>query len=165
MKEISYDEIIAQMNSELETECALANKYGIVLGSTIDAFPKEKVIPQKILELISDRMEIAEGLGLKKINSFALEAEKYIYLFTFSKRLILISRLDLDVNLSTFMPSISKFLKKLSRTTADESGLIKHFSEFNFEREINKIEESINEEGLAEDKYKIIKKLVKFIAQ
>ncbi|MGV9173032.1 MAG: hypothetical protein ACOC44_13960 [Promethearchaeia archaeon] len=165
MKGINYDEIITQMKSELETDSALANKYGIVLGSTIDAFPKERVIPQKILELISDRMEIAEELGLQKINSFALESEKYIYLFTFSERLILISKLGLNVNLATFMPSIGKFLKKLSRSVADETGLIKPFSEFEFKKEINKIESSIKEEGIAEEKYKIIKKLVNFIAK
>ena len=165
MKDINYDEIIAQIKKDLDTECALANKYGIVLGSTIDTFPKEKVIPQKILELINDRLEIAEELGLEKINSFAMEAEEYIYLFTFSETLILISKLNLDVNLGKFMPNISKFLTKLSHSASDETGLIKPFSNFDFKKEIDKIENSINEEGLDEEKYSIIKKLVNFIAQ
>ena len=162
MSQIKYEEIIAQLKSDLSAECAIANKYGIILGSLIKEFAKGKVIPQAILSLISNSREIANELNLNKINSFALEAQKYNYLFTFSEELILISKLDLNVNLAKFMPSISVFLKKLSVSAKEEE--IKKFSIFDFSKEISKIEDTIEGEKIKKDKYSIIKDLVKHIS-
>ncbi len=162
MKEINYEEIISQLKSDLNAECAIANKYGIILGSLIKEFAKGKVIHQAILSLIANSKEIANELNLKKINSFALEAQKYNYIFTFSEQLILISKLDLTVNLAKFMPSISVFLKKLSVSITEEE--IKKFSMFDFSKEISKIEESLEGEKIRKDKYSIIKDLVKHIS-
>lgn len=163
MSQVNYEDIISQLKADLNSECAIANKYGIILGSLIKEFAKGKVIPHGILSLISNSKEIANSLSLNKINSFALESEKYNYLFTFSKELILISKLDLDVNLAKFMPSISVFLKKLSVniTTEDE---VKSFSVFDFSKEISKIEETLEGEKIRKDKYSIIKDLVKHIS-
>ena len=120
MSQINYEEIIAQLKSDLNAECAIANKYGIILGTKIKEFSKGKVIPQKILSLILNSKEIAKELNLDMINSFALEAQDNNYLFSFSEKLILISKLDLNVNLAKFMPSISVFLQKLSESSKDE---------------------------------------------
>ena len=163
MEQINYEEIISQLKSDLNAESAIANKYGIILGSLIKEFAKGKVIPQAILSLIANSKEIANELNLKKINSFALEAQKYNYLFTFSKELILISKLNLNVNLAKFMPSISVFLKRLSESITEED--IKNFSMFDFSKEIAKIEETSEEEKVRKDKYSIIKDLVKYISK
>ncbi len=160
---MNYKEIISQLKSDLKAECAIANKYGIILISLIKEFAKGKVIPQAILSLIANSKEIANELNLKKISSFALEAEKYNYLFTFSEELILISKLDLDVNLAKFMPSISTFLKKLSESITEEE--IKKFSIFDFSKEVLKIKETLEQEKVREDKYSIIKELVKYISK
>lgn len=162
MNQVNYEEIISQLKSDLNAECAIANKYGIILGSLIKEFGKDKVIPQAILSLISSSKEIANELKLNKINSFALEAQEYNYLFTFSDELILVSKLDLNVNLAKFMPSISVFLKKLSIGIKEEE--IKEFSIFNFSKEVSKIEETIEEEKVRKDKYSIIKDLVRYIS-
>lgn len=163
MEQINYEEIISQLKSDLNAESAIANKYGIILGSLIKEFAKGKVIPQAILSLIANSKEIANELNMKKINSFALEAQKYNYLFTFSKELILISKLDLNVNLAKFMPNISVFLKRLSESITEED--IKNFSMFDFSKEIAKIEETLEEEKVRKDKYSIIKDLVKYISK
>ncbi|MFX1573963.1 MAG: hypothetical protein ACFFB0_14545 [Promethearchaeota archaeon] len=161
MNQINYDEIISQLKSDLNAECAIANKYGIILGSAIKEFSKGKVIPQKILSLISNSKEIASELSLENINSFALEAKKNNYLFTFTEDLILISKLELSVNLAKFMPSISVFLKKLSETSEEE---IHQFSIFDFSKEITKIEDTLKDEKIKKDKYSIIKDLVKYLS-
>ncbi|MFX0036707.1 MAG: hypothetical protein ACFE9I_13845 [Candidatus Hermodarchaeota archaeon] len=162
MNEVKYKEIISQLKSDLNAECAIANIYGIILGSAIKEFSKGKVIPQAILSLISNSKEIAIELNLNKINSFALEAQEYNYIFTFSKELILISKLDLSVNLAKFMPSISIFLEKLSASVKEEE--IKQFSVFEFSKEISKIEETLEQEKVKKEKYSIIKYLVKHIS-
>jgi len=108
---INYEKIVTQLKKELMTDCAIANRYGIILSSNIDIFPKEKIIPQKILELIGKIDPIAEELNLEQINSFAFEAKEFNFLFTFSKELILISKVDLNINLAKFMPSIRALLK------------------------------------------------------
>ena len=163
MTVLNYEQIISQLKSDLKAVCAIANKYGIILGSAIKEFAKGKVIPHAILSLISDSKEIANELNLQNINSFALEAQDYNYLFTFSKELILISKLDLNVNLAKFMPSISVFLKKLSESISDEE--IKKFSVFDFSKEISKINQSLDEEKPRKNKYSIIKDLVKYISK
>ncbi len=162
MKQINYDNIISQLKKEINSECAIANCYGLILGSRIKEFAKGKVIPQKILSLISNSHDIAKELNLNRINSFAIEAQEYNYLFTFNEELILISKVDLDVNLAKFMPSISVFLKKLSESIKDVE--INEFSIFDFSKEINKIQETIKEEKGRDKKYSIIKDLVKYIS-
>jgi hypothetical protein len=163
MTQINYDDIISQLKKELNSECAIANRYGIILGSVIKEFAKGKVIPQKILSLISNSHDIAKELSLNRINSFAIEAQDYNYLFTFSEDLILISKVDLDVNLAKFMPSISVFLKKLGESIKDIE--INEFSEFDFSKEVGKMQESVKREKGREKKYSIMKDLVKYISK
>jgi hypothetical protein len=163
MNQINYDDIISQLKKELNSECAIANRYGIILGSVIKEFAKGKVIPQKILSLISNSHDIAKELGLKRINSFAIEAQEYNYLFTFSEDLILISKVDLDVNLAKYMPSISVFLKKLGESLKDIE--INEFSVFDFSKEVGKMQETVKQEKGREKTYSIIKDLVKYISK
>lgn len=162
MDQINYDKIISQLKSELNSECAIANNYGILLSSKIKEFSKGKVIPHKILSLIANSKDIARELNLNKINSFAIEAQDYNYLFTFSSELILISKLDLNMNLAKYMPSISVFLKKLSKRIKEND--VSEFSVFDFSKEIQKIEDSLKKEKGKEKKYSIIKELVKYIS-
>jgi hypothetical protein len=162
MSQINYEEIIAQLKSDLKAECAIANNYGIVLGSKIKEFSKGKIIPQRLLSLISNSKEIARELSLERINSFALEAQDHNYLFSFTNKLILISKLELDVNLAKFMPSISLFLEKLSNSSIEEE--IKEFSVFNFAKELTKIENTLKQEEIKKEKYSIIKDLVKYVS-
>ncbi|MBA7522565.1 hypothetical protein ES705_14684 [subsurface metagenome] len=163
MSQINYEEIIAQLKSDLNAECAIANKYGIILGTKIKELSKGKVIPQKILSLISNSKEIANELNLEKINSFAIEAQENNYLFSFSEKLILISKLDLSVNLAKFMPSISVFLQKLSESSKDEE--IKEFSIFNFSKELSRMEDTLKQEEIKKEKYSIIKDLVRHVSR
>jgi len=163
MKQINYDEIISQLKAELNSECAIANIYGIVLSSNIKEFSKGKVIPHKILSLISSSKEIAAELNLNKINSFAIEAQEYNYLFTFSKELILISKLGLNMNLAKYMPSISVFLKKLNEKYKEQE--ITEFSLFDFSKEIQKIKDTFQEKKSSEKRYSIIKDLVNYISK
>jgi len=162
MSQINYEEIIAQLKSDLNAECAIANKYRIILGTKIKELSKGKVIPQKILSLISNSKEIANELNLEKINSFAIEAQENNYLFSFSEKLILISKLDLSVNLAKFMPSISVFLQKLSESSKDEE--IKEFSIFNFSKELSRMEDTLKQEEIKKEKYSIIKDLVRYVS-
>ena len=163
MKLINYDEIISQLKTELNSECAIANIYGIVLASNIKEFSKGKIIPHKILSLISNSKGIANELNLTKINSFALEAQEYNYLFTFSKELILISKLGLNMNLAKYMPSISVFLKKLNEKYKEQE--ITTFSLFDFSKEIQKIKDTFQEKDSSDKKYSIIKDLVKYVSK
>lgn len=165
MSHANYEEVVSQLKSELNTDCAISNRYGIILASLIKEFAKGKIIPQKILELISEKEQIAEELNLKQISSFALETIDYNYLFTFSEELILISRVPLNVNLAKFMPSIRTLTLKLSKSHQEQEGGIKEFSVFDFSKDITKIESALKEEDINKEKYAIIKDLIKFISK
>lgn len=164
MAPIDYETVIGQLKSELKTNSAIANRYGIILASNIDSFAKNKIIPQKILELISKRKSIATELNLNQINSVAFEAQEFNYLFTLSEELILISRVSLDINLALFMPSIRMFIQKLNESYIVQEKPIKQFSIFDFSKDIAKIESSLKNEDISNEKYSIIKELVKFIS-
>ena len=162
---INYEEVVAQLKSELNTDCAIFDRYGIILASLIDGLDKGKIIPQKILELISEKKHIAEELNLSQINSFAVESHEYNYLFTFSEQINLISRVPLSVNLAKFMPSIRALTQKLSKNYKEKEDTIKQFSVFDFSKEISKIESDIKEENVQKEKYSIIKDLITFISK
>lgn len=163
MSQINYDDIIEQLKSELGVECAIANRYGIVLSSLLNEFAKGNVIPQKILEVITEVNEIATDLNLEEIKSFAFEAQEFNFLFTFSEKLILITKASLSVNLAKFMPSIRIFTQKLSEGAVEEE--VQNFSTFDFSKEISKIETTLSEEKTEERKFAIIKDLIKFISK
>ena len=163
MEKIDYGSILSQLKTELKTDCAIANRYGIILSSNIDIFPKEKLIPQKILELILKRDAIAKELNLKnQINSFAFETEEFNFLFTFTKELILISKVNLDINLAQFMHSIRVVAQKLSEIKEEQE--IKEFSVFDFSKDIAKIETTLEKETYNKEKYSIIKDIIKYIS-
>ena len=159
MIDSNYDEIISRLENELNAKCAIANKYGIILGSAIKEFSIGKVIPQKILELISDRHDIATVLDLDNITSFALEAKENNYLFTFTEEFILVSKLGLNINLAKFMPGVRSFLKNLSTKLKKPEQI--GFSTFNFSKELTHLKKSLNQEKLNKEKYSIIKILIK----
>ncbi|TFF96683.1 MAG: hypothetical protein EU544_00100 [Promethearchaeota archaeon] len=163
MTDINYDDLISQLKEELNTECAIANRYGIVLASYINEFNKGKVIPQKILELIDSRIAVANDLNIDQINSLALAAKENNYLFTFSEELILISKLSLDVNLGKLMPVISAFIQKLSKSSKEAQ--FDKFSKFDFSKEIGKIESALDKERPHENKFSIIKEMVNYISK
>jgi len=162
MNKANYNEIISQLQKELNSECAIANIFGIILSSKIKEFSQSKIIPHKILSLISNSQDIAKELNLNKINSFAVEAEKYNYLFTFNEELILISKLGLDMNLAKFMPSIKIFLDRLSEESKEYE--IKEFSIFDFSKEITSMKDSLSKAKIKDHKYSIIKDLVNYIS-
>ena len=58
MKKPDYEQIISELKKELDSESAIANKYGLVLASKIKEFSKAKIIPQKILSVISNSQDI-----------------------------------------------------------------------------------------------------------
>ncbi len=163
MEKINFEDVLSQLKKELKTDCAIANRYGIILSSNIDVFPKEKLIPQKILELIRNKEAIAEEIHLKnQINSFAFETEEFNLLFTFTKELILISKVNLDINLAKFMLSIRVVAQKLSDIKQEQE--IKEFSIFDFSKDIAKIETTLEKETYNKEKYSIIKDIIKYIS-
>ena len=163
MSDINYDQIIEQLKSELNSDCAIANRYGIVLGSIIEEFSKGKIIPHKILELMATSNELADELNIDQINSFSLASQKYNYLFSFSENLILISRLGLNVNLGKLIPSIDVFIKDVEKKLVEKE--LNEFSSFDFSIEIEKIKGTLKEEEGKESKYSIIKELIKYISK
>ncbi len=162
MEDMNFDELIKQLKTELNAECAIANKYGIVLGSLIKEFSKGKIVPNHILEFMNNSNQIASELNLQQIDYFTLASQKQNYLFTFSKKLILISKLDLKVNLAQLMPGIKLFLNKLEDNIIEKE--LNKFTNFDFSQDIEKIEATLKDDENKEKKYSIIKDLIKFIS-
>ena len=155
--------IIEEITKKLKTQCCLINKYGIILASTINEFPKNKIISPKILKIISNRQEYAEALKIDKIESFIIETKEFYYLFSFNKELILISKLNLDIDLTKFTKNIGTFLESLIKKIhqLEEPSV----SSFDFSDEIKQMENSLNKTNKTEEKYSIIKELVRYLSK
>jgi hypothetical protein len=159
----NFDVIVSQLKEKLGIESAIINKFGIVLESLLKPFPKDSLIPPKILQMIQDKREIGTAFDVDKVRSFVIETKDFYYLLTLSKEIVLLSKLGLDKDLAKFIPNISQFLdnfiqkaQKLEKT---------EFDNFTFSKEIEEIEASIDEEKTYEEKYSILKDLVKYMSK
>lgn len=162
-EEDKYSKIVKEIKSELKTNTLIANKYGVILGSEIEDLYKGKIIPPEILDLINQRAKFAKSLKLKEINSITLESEKYFFLITKTSELILLAQLKKSVDLSQLIPSVKKFLEKLAKGISERFE-IDEFTKFEFVKEIIKLDDSLKTDEDRQQKFNIIKDLIKFIS-
>ena len=163
MIEKDYQNFIDQLRTELKAECAISNKYGIVLASNIDYFLTGKTIPQNMLELMVERQNIEKEIKNERLTSFILETQNFNYVFTFHENYILISKLPLNVNIAEFASKAYKHLKEINEKTKELDTNI--FSTFDFSKDIAKIKIISENEKFKPQRYKIIKDLIKFVSK
>ncbi len=164
MKDEDYKGIISQLEKELNSNCALTNNYGIILGSNIEEFVANTVLPQNLLEFITNRNNIETEIKNQQIISFILEFQRNHFVFTFRENFILISKVAININLAEFSKKADQSLKIINEK-AKEAEMNK-FSLFNFSKEISQIESTLKNDAVFNDqKYDIIKELIKFVSK
>jgi hypothetical protein len=161
-EETQYSNVVNQIKAELKTNTLIANKYGIILGSEIPELEIGKVIPPDILDLINKRERLAKSLNLKFIDSISLESENHYLLITSNEKLILMAQLDKKIDLSNFIPSLKTFLVNLAKERIKKAET--EFSDFDFEKEIKRLEESLVLNDDKKVKFNIIKELINYIS-
>jgi len=161
-EETRYSEVVNQIKSELKTNTLIANKYGIILGSEIQDLEKGKVVPSEILGLLNRREELAKSLNLKKIDTITLESENFYLLINSNDKLILMAQLDKKIDFSNFIPSLKSFLINLAKESGKKAEA--EFSDFDFTKEINRLEESLVLDEEKKLKFNIIKELINYIS-
>lgn len=159
----NFNVIVSQLKEKLGIESAIVNKYGIVLESILTPFPKDSLIPPRILQLIQDQKEIGKSFGVQNIKSVVVETKDYFYLITLNKEIILISKLSLDKDLTKFIPNISKFLENFIEKAQQLEK--PEFGSFTFSKEIEEIKKSMDTTESYEEKYSILKELVKYMSK
>ncbi len=162
-EEDKYSKIVKQIKSELKTNTLIANKYGIILSSEIEDLHKGKIIPPEILDLINQREIFAKSLKLRNIDSITLESEQFFFLITKTSELILLAQLKKSVDLSNLIPNVKKFLEKLAKSISKKLK-IDEFTKFEFVKEIIKLDDSLKTDEERQQKFKIIKDLIKYIS-
>lgn len=161
-EEKQYSRIVNEIKSELKTNTLIADKYGIILGSEIKGLEKGRIIPTEILDLITQRQRIAKSLNLKDIQTVSLESTEFYFLITTNEDLILIAQMDKNIDFSKFIPSLKAFLTKLVYDNAKVIDI--DFSEFDFSKEIKRLEESLVQDEDKKLKFNIIKELINYIS-
>ena len=159
----NFNVIVSQLKEKLGIESAIINNYGIVLESLLEPFPKDSLIPPKVLQIIQDQKEIGEAFQVKKIRSFVIETKNNYYLLTMSKNIVRLSILRLDKDSPKFITNISQFLENFIEKTKKKKK--PEFGSFTFSKEIEEIEQSIDKTETYEDKYSILKELVKYMSK
>jgi len=160
--ETRYSDVVNQIKSELKTNTLIANKYGIILGSEIQDLEKGKAIPSEILDLLNGREKLAKSLKLKNIDTISLESENFYLLISSNEKLILMAQLDKKIDFSNFIPSLKQFLINLAKERGKKAEA--EFSDFDFEKEIKRLEESLVLDEEKKVKFNIIKELINYIS-
>lgn len=159
----NFDVIVSQLNEKLGIESAIINKYGIVLESMLEPFPRDSLIHPKLLEMIQDKRAVGEAFNSEIVQSFVIETKTYYYLFTLSNNIVLLSKLGLEKDLAKFIPNISQFLENFLKKTQKLEKT--EFDDYTFSQEIEEIEKSIDNPPTYEEKYSILKDLVKYMSK
>ncbi|MHA1733165.1 MAG: hypothetical protein ACTSU5_14555 [Promethearchaeota archaeon] len=158
----NFEELVQTMQNDLEIPVAIANQWGIVLGTTISNFEKGGVIPPSIWRAIESRKLMEEELEIEKVKSFILETSMFHWVFTFGEKFIFITSVQQKVDFSQYLPIIENLVSKLDQQAKIQEQVLQEFSEYDFSRELNNLMAQIKE--VAEKKrYKIMKHLIKYM--
>ncbi|MHA1272229.1 MAG: hypothetical protein ACTSU4_03220 [Promethearchaeota archaeon] len=162
MVEELYNAFISKIKQELNADCAIANKHGIILASNIEEYLPNKIISLNLLDLIHEHEHIEKDLNNAEIKSIILQTEDFNHIFLSNNDLILISKLPITLNTLEFSNKASSFLIEISENIKkSEKG---KFTEFDFSKEISKIKETLEDVRFKTKKYDIIKKLIKYVS-
>lgn len=155
---INFSELVQTMQNDLGIPVAIANHYGIILGSTLPTFKEGGVIPPKLQEMISDRQAIEREMELDPITNLVLETAQFHWVFTFGPRVVLITKFQQEVNFAQYFPVINNIVAKLG---VDEGSTLQDFANYDFDKEFTHHEEAMKE--ITEKKrYKIMRALIKY---
>ncbi|MHA1724736.1 MAG: hypothetical protein ACTSXH_07825 [Promethearchaeota archaeon] len=163
MQEELYNAFISKIKQELNADCAIANKYGIILASNMEEYSPNKIISLNLLDLILEHEHIESDLNNKEIKSIILQTTDFNHVFLYNNDFILISKFPLTLNTLEFSNRASNFLIEISdNLKKSEMG---KFTEFDFSKEVSKIKETLEDVRFKTKKYDIIKDLIKSISK
>ncbi len=159
---INFDNIGKELKATLNTDVAIVDKYGFILSSSIKEFKKDTVLSTTLLDFINARSRVAMELNSKEINSLVLTISGTNFVFTYGEQLFIMTKIPEQVNLSEFLPNITRVLEMIDKKSSSVE--IKDFKEFDISEEIVKIEKDIDNGTLRyEGKYAIFTDIIKHI--
>jgi hypothetical protein len=157
---VDIESVGRQLKETLNTDVAIIDKYGFILSSSIKEFKKGSVLSTTLLGFINARKRVALELDSKEINSLVLTISGTNFVFTYGSQLVIMTKIPDHVNLSEFLPSITRFLTILDQNTTIMN--IAEFKEFDVQEELSKMEEEIEKDSNKyEGKYAIFTDIIK----
>jgi hypothetical protein len=158
-QEFDWDSVVNQIFEMIGTNTAIIGQYGLILASRIQGFEKQKLLSPLLWDVIHKRIQIAKELGVKEVHSLVLETDIGNINITFGEYIGLISIVPPNVDLSQLMPSLSRFLKTLDKTTDKSLGV--NVEKLVLDAEYNEFPKEKDKER---ESFPIFKDLIKFLA-
>ena len=156
-----WEGVVQQIYQWINAECAIIDKYGLILASRIPEFHKNQLISPIVWSTFKDRERLTMELGVKKVNTFVIETDIGNLIFSFGSFVHLITKVPLNVDLAEFMPNVRQFMKTLDKTQVPKIDI--KIEQMHFEQEIANIVK--NQEDKRPDNFPIFKSLIKSIAK
>jgi predicted regulator of Ras-like GTPase activity (Roadblock/LC7/MglB family) len=156
-----WDGVVNQVFDMIGTDTAIIDRYGLILASRIQGFEKGKLLSPLVWDLIRKRSQLSEELEVKQVSSLALETDKGNIIVSFGTNICLLSVVPVTVDLAQLMPSISRFISTLDKST--DTSLNVDIQKLDFEQEFNELLNSSNAEKT--ENFPIFKDLIKIMTQ
>jgi predicted regulator of Ras-like GTPase activity (Roadblock/LC7/MglB family) len=156
-----WEGVVQQIYQWLNAECALVDKYGLILASRIPEFRKDQLISPIIWRSFIEQEKLAKELGVKSVQSFVVETDIGNIIFSFGSFVHLITKVPLQINLAEFMPNVRRFMKTLDQTQVPKVDT--KIEQMHFEQEIAALVK--NQDDKRPDNFPIFKSLIKSIAK
>ena len=115
---INFDNIGKELKATLNTDVAIVDKYGFILSSSIKGFKKDTVLSTTLLDFINARSRVALELNSKEINSLVLTISGTNFVFTYGDQLFIMAKIPEQVNLSEFLPNITRVLEMIDKKSS-----------------------------------------------
>jgi hypothetical protein len=160
--QINWDGVVQQIFDMIGTDTAIINKYGIVLASKIPKLTPGRLISPVLWELILNREKLAIELETQNISNLVLESDKENTVFTFGENVYFMSLIQKDVDLNHYLPSISRIILTLDKSSEKE--FKPDFSNLILQKEYDKLIED-SETEMNKERLPVFKKLIRYMTK
>ncbi|GAB4330960.1 MAG: hypothetical protein Kow0069_38600 [Promethearchaeota archaeon] len=164
MVETNFQDLIRGIKEDLNVpmEMAIINRYGIVLGSTVDALVTGSMVPPSTWQAIEARNGMVKELKTEAVRSIIVTSSDAHWAFVFGESFIFATTVPFETNVSKIIPVLETLVMKLDQATGEER--VQKFAEFDFEKECGILLDEM-EQVASKKRYKIIKHLIKHISK
>ncbi len=162
LEDIDWESVVKQIHKMIGTNTAIINRYGIIIASKIKDLQIGKILSPRLWDFILQREKVVKELQIRSFNNLVLETEKVNIVITFAKFVYLMSYVEKKVDLSKFLPSISRISLTLDTNTNTNINI--NFNKLDLTEEFNLLQKT-SSDGIKDERLPIFKHLIKYLSK
>jgi hypothetical protein len=155
-----WEGVVNQIFEMISADTAIIDRYGIILASRIKGFEKGRLLSPLVWDLIQKRTKLARELVVQRVSSLVIETDQGNIVVSIGENIYLLSVVPANVDLSQYMPSLTRFISTLDRGSDTSFNI--NLQKLNFDQEFNEL---VHVAGEKTDNFPIFKDLIKLMSQ